>query len=93
MATYTVGRVGIVAKGDYSASTSYSALDMVNYQDSSYIAKQATVGIIPTNATYWMLAARGSYDSALAGGYNGTKAEFYADLATMQSLEAALAAI
>lgn len=93
MATYTIGRVGIVAKGAYSASTPYAALDMVTYQDSSYIAKLPTTGNAPTNGAYWMQAAQGAYTSAVAGGYSGTQAQFNADLAAMDTLATQLASI
>lgn len=52
---YSLGRVGIVAKGNYSATTSYVALDMVSYQDGLYVARSAVpTGTAPTNTTYWM---------------------------------------
>ncbi len=60
MATYNLGRVGLVTKGDYSGSTAYSALDVVTYNGIGYIAKMAVSGVAPTNTTYWMQALQSS---------------------------------
>lgn len=49
-----VGKVGIVAKGNWSNSATYEALDCVSYSGGIYIAKQAVpAGTLPTNTTYW----------------------------------------
>ena len=94
MASYTIGRVGVVAKGAYVSSTTYQPLDMVTYEDSAYICKQTSTGNTPTASSgYWMQAARGAYDGAKAGGYTGTLTQFTADLAALQSLAAELAAM
>ena len=55
MATVNLGRVGLVLKGEYDASTKYEKLDVVTYQGSSYIAKQTTTGNAPTNESFWQL--------------------------------------
>lgn len=55
MATVNLGRVGLVLRGEYDASTKYEKLDVVTYQGSSYIAKQATTGNAPTNESFWQL--------------------------------------
>ncbi|MBR4794279.1 MAG: hypothetical protein IK038_14395 [Bacteroidaceae bacterium] len=46
-------------KGDYNAATTYELLDLVTYQNSSYIAKGTTTGNLPTDYTYWQLSAYG----------------------------------
>lgn len=57
MAT-NIGRVGMVAKGNWSNSATYEVLDVVSYNGASYIAKQAVpAGTLPTNTTYWQLVA------------------------------------
>lgn len=53
MASYTMGRVGIVPKDEYSPTVTYSALDLVPYQGTAYVAKAQTTGIVPTNTAYW----------------------------------------
>lgn len=93
MATYTMGRVGIEAKGTYSASTSYSPLDMVCYQGSSYIAKAPATGILPTNASHWMQASEDAYSAAVSAGYTDSQSQFYLDLAAIRTLASELAAI
>lgn len=49
------GRVLILPKGDYDASTMYEFLDLVNHNSSSWLAKKASQGIEPsdTNAEFW----------------------------------------
>ena len=47
------GRGLVIPKGEYNETTEYSVLDMVTYQGSSYIAKETTVGHLPTDTTYW----------------------------------------
>ena len=49
----SAGRVLIIPKGEYNASTQYSMLDLVEYNGCGYVAKQATKGNLPTNDTYW----------------------------------------
>ena len=94
MASYTIGRVGIVAKGAYVSTSTYQPLDMVTYEDSAYICRQTSTGNTPTAGSgYWMQAARGAYDGAKSAGYTGTLSQFTADLASLQSLASELAAM
>lgn len=46
-----------------------------------------------TNTNYTPTAGQSAYAAAQAGGYTDTQANFYADLAAMQGLASALAAI
>ena len=56
MAETNLGRVSIVPKGDYSANTEYSRLDVVKYNRNAYLAKTNVTGVTPgTDATKWML--------------------------------------
>lgn len=54
---YVGGAVGLRNKGDYSAATTYFPNDFVFYNGATFVAKQATVGNLPTNATYWSVMA------------------------------------
>ena len=54
------GRVLLIPKGNYDSTATYTMLDMVVYNGSSYICKQTCSGVVPTNTTYWMLNASGS---------------------------------
>lgn len=50
------GRVLIIPKGEWSNLTSYEMLDLVSEGDKAYLARQASVGVRPsedTNMTYW----------------------------------------
>lgn len=52
-----IGRVGMVIKGDWDSSVAYDTLDVVTYNNNTYIAKQASpAGTLPTNTTYWQLS-------------------------------------
>ena len=60
------GRVAMVPKGEWSASTAYVRLDVVSYHGSSYVCKQDGTGQTPDTATnYWQLLARVLMMSAL----------------------------
>lgn len=50
------GRIGFVIKGDYSSSTTYEFLDVVYYQNATYIARKTTTGVLPTVTTDWFCA-------------------------------------
>lgn len=55
--SYVAGRVAIVPKGAFSASTQYDRLDMVVYNGSSYVSKtRPPVGTLPTDTQYWVLS-------------------------------------
>lgn len=49
------GRILLMPKGDYSASTTYAMLDIVNYSGASWVCKQACTGQTPSdsNTAYW----------------------------------------
>ena len=62
MATINIGSLTFTHKGDYASGTAYVKNDVVYYSTNgnAYIAKQATTGNAPTNATYWNQFAAGS---------------------------------
>jgi hypothetical protein len=62
MATINIGNLAFTHKGDYASGTAYAKNDVVYYSTNgnAYIAKQATTGNAPTNATYWNQFAQGS---------------------------------
>ena len=52
-----LGKVGMRARGSWNSSTTYEVLDVVSYNNSLYIAKQAVpANTAPTNTTYWQVA-------------------------------------
>ena len=51
----SAGRVLLMPKGDYNASTEYHVLDWVLYNGRPYVAKQTTTGNVPIDTTYWQL--------------------------------------
>ena len=55
MANTVLGKVSCVPRGDYSASTTYYALDIVGYNGGSYLAMQQVTGVTPSNdQVNWM---------------------------------------
>ena len=55
MPNTVLGKVSVVPRGDYSASTTYYALDIVGYNGGSYLAMQEVTGVTPSNdQTNWM---------------------------------------
>ena len=65
------GKVLPIWKGDYDNSIYYEQTDIVLYNNSSYIAKQDTVGNLPPepadNANdYWQLVAKGIVDADIS---------------------------
>lgn len=65
----SAGRVLLMPKGEYDAATTYELLDLVSYQNSSYIAKGTTTGHLPTDSTYWQLSAYGGNIANLTGNF------------------------
>ena len=57
---YTIGRIGLVIRGAYSDAASYNVLDVVQYDDSSYVCFAACTGIPPIDPQHWMLLAQGA---------------------------------
>lgn len=52
-----LGKVGMVVKGNYNSANSYETMDIVFYDNSSYIATQdVPAGIDPSNTSYWQKA-------------------------------------
>lgn len=59
-----IGKVMVTPKGDWDSAVSYEKLDLVFYEGSSYAAKEANVGVIPTaDDSIWMLAAQAGSDA------------------------------
>ena len=55
MPNTVLGKVSVVPKGDYSASATYYALDIVGYNGGSYLAMQQVTGVTPSNdGVNWM---------------------------------------
>ena len=53
MATVTLGNIKLTWKGAYNAGTAYAIDDVVSYNGSSYVAKTATTGNLPTVTANW----------------------------------------
>lgn len=63
---------GIRYREGWSAGTAYLVNDVVVFQGSAYVAKLASTGVTPTDATSWgLLASRGADGAAGAPGAQG----------------------
>lgn len=72
MAKIDLGRVMLVAQGDYNSTKAYQKLDTVSYNGSTYVCLQDNTGQTPTDVTYWsVLAMRGSVGPAGPAGKDG----------------------
>lgn len=59
MAKAIAGRVLIMPRGTYDANATYEMLDLVMYNNASWLAKKTSTGIEPTNDEYWHKMADG----------------------------------
>ena len=74
--TITLGKVQMIIKGTYDSTTTYDVLDIVEYEGSSYICKQACTGADITNTTYWqLLAEKGEQGEQGEQGVQGIQGE------------------
>ena len=69
MATVDLGKIKFTWKGAYSASTTYSADDVVSYQGTSwvYVNSTAAAGQTPADNAYWDIMADGASPMTTAG--------------------------
>lgn len=75
----SAGRVLIIPKGAWNDTDTYSMLDLVSYNGSSYIAKTSVpANTLPTNASYWQLSAYGGSAANLAGNFAPLETTDYA---------------
>lgn len=69
----TLGRVSVVPKGEYNASTEYERLDLVRYNGAGYMALRTMTGVEPVDGADWMLLVdRGDAGPTGAPGKDGT---------------------
>lgn len=55
MPSQVLGKVSVTPRGDYNASTTYYALDIVGYEGGSYLAMKEVTGVTPSNdEVNWM---------------------------------------
>ena len=55
MKTLDLGKVSIVPRGEYDASTEYHPLDLISYQGSGYLVLKTATGVTPVVGEYYQL--------------------------------------
>ena len=66
----SAGRILILPKGEYNPATTYNMLDMVRYQNGTFVCKQTTTGNTPSfdsDTDYWQLLVSGSDVTGVKG--------------------------
>lgn len=56
------GRIGFVVKGTYDNTATYDFLDVIYYNNATYVAKKLTVGNTPDNTEFWHILVDGNID-------------------------------
>ncbi|MBQ8279693.1 MAG: hypothetical protein IJZ23_07625 [Roseburia sp.] len=62
----SAGRVLLIPRGAYSASVTYTPLDMVRYNNALWVCKKQCTGVTPVDGEFWQLATEYVVDSALS---------------------------
>lgn len=62
----SAGKILLIPKGAYSASATYTELDMVRYGNALWVCKKQCTGVTPSDGEYWMLGTESVADSALS---------------------------
>lgn len=66
------GRIAPIPKGNWSESIEYEQLDIVNYDSKTWIAKQPSINISPSDGEYWMLCLENYSQEQFNNVLNGT---------------------
>lgn len=75
----SLGRVGLVLRGEYSPSTPYLWLDVVYFEKGAYVCKRDNIGQPVTDTRYWQPIVTlddvaGDMDSAIQGAQQAAQA-------------------
>lgn len=89
--TNVLGVVAIKHCGEYDATIYYEKLNVVTYNGSSYCAKSATQGHLPTDANFWdLMAEKGDKGDTGDDGHTPVKGTDYYTASDIAELEATL---
>ena len=69
MAETIIGKVMMTFRGEYDANTSYTYLDEVTYNGSTYLCRADATGVLPTDNDHWAMLAKAGRDGR--DGVNG----------------------
>lgn len=88
MVVQNLGRVGLVLKGDWSATTQYEKLDVIAYDGNSWVAKRSNKNVTPntTNSDDWQLISNNADLVSTVQGYKNDAAASAAAAASSAAL-------
>lgn len=69
MAETIIGKVMMTFRGEYDANTSYTYLDEVTYNGSTYLCRADATGVLPNDNDHWAMLAKAGRDGR--DGING----------------------
>ena len=78
-------------QGEYDNAKTYTRLDAVNYNGSSYISLNGSVGVLPTNAEYWGKLAQAGKDGSAATAQTPDLSQIKSDVASNSTAVASAA--
>jgi len=73
--TQVLGTVAMDPKGEYDSSAYYEKLNMVTYDDSTYIATKPSHEVLPTDTEYWQYMTGGLSKDDIVDSCNSTAAD------------------
>ena len=86
MPTINLGRIQPIMRGDWDSVTTYTKLDGVSYQGSSYMAFQdPPAGTVPTDTAYWQLMSQRGVDGSGVVMWGEVAGAFSAPLVAMHN--------
>lgn len=78
--TNIAGRILIIPKGDYDANASYTMLDLVSHNGTSWLARKNATGIEPSeaNSEYWQRLVDFGYENTQVTHTDGVEGSLFA---------------
>ena len=91
MSEINLGKVMLSWQGEYDNAKTYTRLDAVSYNGSSYISLNGSVGVLPTNAEYWGKLAQAGKDGSAATAQTPDLSQIKSDVASNSTAVASAA--
>lgn len=91
MSEINLGKVMLSWQGEYDNAKTYTRLDAVSYNGSSYISLNGSVGVLPTNTEYWGKLAQAGKDGSAATAQTPDLSQIKSDVASNSTAVASAA--